>query len=113
MMDTREQSGSVKIHNAAIAEIVSTAIEGIEGVSLSKKTGLGSVLNLFTSGISVKVQDNNEVAIDVKILVAYGRNIPSMARQVQDIVRNALHESTDITVKDVNVNVYGIERRKP
>ena len=87
----------------------------MKSVSLAKGSGLSSLLTVFTEykypSISIKVQENDEVSIDIKISVEYGQNLPAAARQVQDVVKASLEKATDIVIKDVNVHVYGIERR--
>ena len=64
-------------------------------------------------GIIVGVDKNNQVSIEVKVQVHYGLNIPDIARHVQDAIRTAIENTVDIDLKDVNVNIQGIERGKP
>jgi uncharacterized alkaline shock family protein YloU len=109
--------GSIKVHKKVVAEIVASALSDVGGVSLVKQ-GLTGWLVSFVGekanpGISVYVDKNNQVIVEVKILIRYGLNIPETARQVQDTVRQAIERTVDIDLKDVNVIIQGIERGEP
>jgi len=58
----------------------------------------------------VIIDRNNQVTIEVKVNIRYGMNIPDIARFTQDSVRDAIERTVDIDLKDVNVNIQGIER---
>ena len=106
--------GSIKIHKKVLEEITLSAIKDIKGVSLMNKdfrAGLKDFLGIKNSpGIAVIVDKNNQVTIDVKVLVRSGMNIPEVARQVQDTVQQVIEKTVDVDLKDVNVNIQGIER---
>lgn len=107
--------GSIKIHKTVLSEITFSAISEVKGVSLVPKDFFSSVLDIFGMknfpGISVNVDKNNQVVIEVKVIVDYGVNIPDAARQAQDVVRDAIEKTVDVDLKDVNVNIHGIDRR--
>ena len=44
------------------------------------------------------------------MVIKYGYNIPDTAARVQENVRQALEKMSNLSVKDINVNVQGIER---
>jgi uncharacterized alkaline shock family protein YloU len=106
--------GSIKVHKKVLAEIAMSAVNDVNGVSLSRKhfSGLlGSLMkNRDYSGITVIVDKNNQVSVEVKVNVLYGLNIPDVARETQDAIREAIERTVDIDLKDVNVNIQGIER---
>lgn len=106
--------GSIKVHKKVLAEIAVAAIGEVEGVRLASKDICG-VFGLLSGqkgcpGISVNVDRNNQVTIEVQVLVRHGLNIPDIARQIQDVIRRAIEKTVDIDLKDVNVNIQGIER---
>jgi len=107
--------GSIKIHKKVLAEIAYSAVSDVKNVSLMTKdfmAGIGEFLGAKAyPGINVFLDKNNQVSIEVKIKVKYGVNIPDIARQVQDAVRDAVEKTIDIDLKDVHVNIQGIERR--
>lgn len=108
--------GSVKIHNKAIAEIVIAALHEVPGVSTIPPDMLSNLADLVGvrtyPGIDVDIDKNNQVNINVKVCIRYGLNLPDVARQTQQVIRSAVERAVDIDLKDVNVNIYGIERAK-
>ena len=106
--------GSIQVHKEAIADITVSAISEIEGVSLVPRGPRDRMLEFFGkkrySGIKVNIDKDNQVSIYVNVLIRYGANIPTVGRHVQETVRDAVERITDINLKDVHVNVCGIER---
>ena len=107
--------GSIKIHKQAIAEIVVSAIKDLDGVALSENALLNKALQWFDQkmypGINVDIDENHDVAIEVRVVVSYGMNIPSTAVNIQDTVKAAIEKMMDINLKDINVSVVGIKER--
>ncbi|MFH1360566.1 MAG: Asp23/Gls24 family envelope stress response protein [Candidatus Omnitrophota bacterium] len=108
--------GSIQIHKKVLADIAYSTIHEIEGVSLIPGDLMTRVMDFCgkTSypGISVHIDPEGEVMIEVKILVHYGINIPDIARQVQDAIRTRVEKIAEINLKDIHVNIQGIERGK-
>lgn len=106
--------GSVHIHQKAIADIVASAIQEMEGVSLVPNSWQSQVLEVFGrkcySGITVAIDKDNQVSLEIKIFVRYGVNIPAIGRQIQEAVRSAIEKIADVQLKDINVNIQGVER---
>ena len=109
--------GSIQIHKEAISDITVSALSEIEGVSLPAEGPKDRLLEFFGkksySGIKVSIDKDHQVSIQVNILVKYGMNIPMIGRQVQETVRAAVEKTTEINLKDIHVNVCGIERGSP
>jgi len=114
MKDARVDLGSVQIHKKVIADIASTAIDEIDGVRLIPQDVVGKISELIgrksSPGVIIQIDQNNQVAVEVKVYVRYGLNIPDIARVVQDRIRAAIERTADIDLKDINVNIQGIER---
>ena len=112
--DNNVEFGAIKIHNEAIADIVYSALREIEGVSLPPLSFSDRLLVFFGkasySGIKVNIDKDNQISIDIKIFVRYGTNIPLLSRHVQETVRSAVERMAEINLKDINVNIRGIER---
>ncbi len=106
--------GTIQIHKNVLVDIAHSAIKEIEGVSLAPGDVGGQVFALFskkeTSGIRVFIDRDNQVSIEVKIKVRYGLNIPDVARQVQDAIREAVQQTADIKLNDIHVSIQRIER---
>ena len=52
----------------------------------------------------------NAVALEVRVRIRYGLNIPDTAQHVQEVIREKFEQLTDIDLREVNVNVQGIEK---
>ena len=108
--------GTVQVDKKVIAEIISSVISDVNGVCLIQKNIGNRFFEVFGQkdfpGITVKVDENSDVTLELKVLVQYGMNIPDAARQVQEAVKAAIDKTLDVNVKDINVNVQGIARGK-
>lgn len=112
--ESRNDLGAIKIHKNVIASISSLAAVEIEGV---KKVGgsFGSSLMELVGqkpllAIKVEINKNEEVKVVIPVVIKYGFNIPDIANKVQENVRAALEKMTNLSIKDININVQGIER---
>lgn len=112
--NTNVDLGSIKIHKKVLAEITSSAIQDVKGVSLISKNFVGNIGELLGfkdfPGISVTVDKDNQVTIEVKVRVEYGLSVLDIARQTQDAIRKSIEKTVDIDLTDVNVNIQGVER---
>lgn len=106
--------GSIKVHKKVLADIASSAIKDIDGIKLVQQDLTSCLPNLWGArclpGVVVNVDKNNQVSMEVKVVVRYGLNIQDIARQAQDVIRQAVERTVDIDLKDVNINIQGIER---
>jgi len=112
--ESRTDLGQIRVHNNAISSIAAIAaldIPGVKSINKDLKSKFMSFLaGKDNSGIRVEINKNQEVRIDIPIFVKYGFNIPEISSMVQEKVRLALEEMTNLTIKDININVVGIER---
>ena len=109
--------GSVKVHKNALAEIIFSAVTSIEGVTFIHQHWADH-LNEFLGihiypGIHVEIDENYDVIIEVKVIVKYGLHVADVANQIQDVVKLAIEKMVDINLRDINVNIQGIERGTP
>ena len=113
--DDKSDFGTVKIHNNVITSIAYLATLEVDGISricddiksyvfqlLGKKTKSGA--------IDVRPEKNDNVSIIIPVIVKYGYNIPEVALKVQDQVKTAVEESTDISIKDIVIKIKGVEK---
>jgi uncharacterized alkaline shock family protein YloU len=118
MMTGREETstdlGKIKIHKNVIASITSIAACQIEGVKSIGKD-LRSIVREFLdkkehSAVLVEIDKNGEVWLEIPLVIKFGFNIPDVAAKVQENVRGALEKMTSLPIKDININVQGIEK---
>lgn len=112
--ESRTDLGAIRIHRNVIASIASLAILEIEGVARVGGDLKSSVSELLgrksLSSIKVEFSRNDEVKVEIPVIVKYGFNIPEVANKAQESVRNALEKMTNLSIKDININVQRIER---
>ncbi len=110
--DQKVDLGSIQIHKKVIADIAAAALSEIEGVTLSLRSWRNRLMEFVgrkeLAGINVQIDKNSQVSLELKVYIRYGINIPDMAQQVQETVRRAVEKTTDINLKEVNVNIQGI-----
>ncbi|MGI6199464.1 MAG: Asp23/Gls24 family envelope stress response protein [Christensenellales bacterium] len=99
---------------ATIAGLAAAEIEGVAGMSGGMVEGIGELLGRknLTKGVRVEV-GQQEAAVDLNLVVAYGSTIHQVCRDVQENVRKAIETMTGLKVVEVNVNVLGISVPKP
>lgn len=108
-------NGGVRISTdvvASIAGVAATDVEGVLEMSGGIK-GLSDILGLknISKGIKVEVRDK-DTAVDLSIIVEYGKNISDVAKKVQENVKTSIENMTGLKVIDVNINVQGISMPK-
>jgi uncharacterized alkaline shock family protein YloU len=112
--ESRTDLGTIRIHKNVVASIASLAaveIEGVKRVGGNFKSGLSELIGKkLLSAINVEINKNEEVKVEIPLIIKYGFNIPNVANKVQENVRNNLEKMISLSIKDINVNVQGIER---
>lgn len=112
--ETQTDIGAVRIHKnvvASIASLAATEVEGVKRIGGDFKSGLLELVGQKTAfAIKVEFDKNEEVDVEIPIIIKYGFNIPDVASKIQENVRSALEKMTSLSVKDININVQGIER---
>lgn len=109
----KESNGSITFANEVVATIAGLAaadIPGVAGMSGGLVDGMAEMMGRknVTKGIRVEV-GTEEVAVDVAIVVEYGRPITQVAEQIQSSVKKAIETMTGLKVVEVNVDVQGIK----
>ena len=112
----KQENGSVMISEDVITAIVAQAVSEVEGiVGLNTKPG-ADIADLigkksWGKGMKIMIAEDDSVAIDCNLTVAYGMSVVDTAAAVQDAVRNAVESMAGVKVTAVNVNVCGIVRK--
>lgn len=112
--ESKTDLGVIKIHKKVIASIASLASMEVEGAKRVGGDLKSSIFELFgkknQSSIKVDIDKNGEVRLEIPLVIKYGFNLPEVANKVQQNVHNALEKMTNLTIKDIDINVQGIER---
>ena len=97
----QESGGSVRVSEAALAEIVRRAVASVEGARLRKgRRRLG-----------VELHDGRARA-QLQLAIAYGQVLPEVSAAVQERVVDALARMFDVEVEVVDVTVEQLERAR-
>ncbi len=111
---SRTDLGAIRIHKDVIASIASLAaleIEGVKKIGGDLKASIYELLGKKQQrGISVEIDRNDEVKLNVPVVIRYGYNITEIARNVQENIQQSLEKMTNLTIKEINVNVQRIEK---
>ena len=111
-MDT--QYGTILIDEDVIATYAgSVAVEcfGIVGMAaVNMKDGLVKLLkrDYLTHGISVSVEDENQITIDFHVIVSYGVSIQTVSDNLIETVKYKVESFTGMTVSKINIYVEGV-----
>jgi uncharacterized alkaline shock family protein YloU len=106
-------SGTILIHNdsiASVALIAATDIEGVKSIGTKLTSRLLELIGRKSSVIKVTIDKNSRLSLTIPLITQYGYNIPDVANKVQENVRAAVEKMTDLSIKDININVQGVQR---
>ena len=108
--------GDVKIHENVVASLVRQAALEQEGVSrLAGSALVDDIANLVGSrrmqarAITIAVNENNQITIEIKLNLKVGFTIPEVAENVQKAVIADVEKVTGMTVTTVHVLVQDID----
>ncbi len=107
--------GAVQMHKKVIGDIAAASLKEISGVSLAQFGIIASIFEAFGyknyPGVRVTIDKEGLVSIQIRVVVEYGLNIPTVASKVQEVVRAAVERAVDIDLKEINVNIQSVERK--
>lgn len=108
------ETEAINVSDEVIAICAANATRKTKGVK-RLEGGLSNALSmnilgreLPAKGIKVS-RDDSSCEIDTHIIVEYGCNIPTVAWDIQENVKNEISYMTGIRVTAVNINVEGVE----
>ncbi|WP_417081894.1 Asp23/Gls24 family envelope stress response protein, partial [Mobilibacterium timonense] len=111
------ENGTVSVEDQVIFQYVSDEVLKFDGVSRL----VGGITESFAKNIfgrdtdvqGIKVnRDGNEISIDIHLIAYYGVNIPQMAFDIQNSVKEVVEAYTGLSVSAINIGVEGIDKRK-
>jgi len=110
---TNTNLGFIHIHKDVIANIASIATLEIEGVARIDAEH-NAFLKLFygkqKNAMKVYISKDEEVILDIPIVIKYGYNIAEVSSRIQENVQDALDKMANLSIKNINIIVKGIER---
>ena len=111
-----QENGNVMISEDVIAVIVAHALAEVDGIgSLGSKPGIViedfAAKKNWSKSLKILIAEDNTVAIDCSIMVAYGNSVVDVAAAAQQNVTANVESMTGVKVSGVNVNICGIVRK--
>ena len=102
------------IADGVVETIVSIAVQDVEGVAgLSSSTAAGLLSNLKTkpaaNGIEVVANEDNTLAVAVRIVAKYGYALPAVAEAIREAVADAVMTQISLDVSNVDVYIDSIQ----
>lgn len=108
----RTEMGNIQIAPEVIEIIAGLAtieVEGVAGMSGGFASGVAELLGRKNLSKGVKVEvGQKEAAVDVSVVIEYGRRIPEVASAIQANVKHAIQSMTGLTVVEVNVHIHDV-----
>lgn len=111
------QASPLSFEEKVIETIVDVALQSIDGlISVNGRFLSDMTENLeeqpqVASGIDVEV-GKEEVAVDLEVIVAYGKDIPKLFAQVQEVVLEEISRLTSLKVKEINIRIADIVKQE-
>ncbi|MGE7716479.1 Asp23/Gls24 family envelope stress response protein [Priestia megaterium] len=96
-----------------IAGIAANEIKGILSMSGGFMSGLTDRFRGtedITKGINAEVGEK-QVALDLKVIVEYGKNVPAIFSKTVNNVKKSVHDMTGLEVVEVNMHVEDVMTR--
>ncbi|MCF8889623.1 MULTISPECIES: Asp23/Gls24 family envelope stress response protein [Priestia] len=96
-----------------IAGIAANEIKGILSMSGGFMSGLTDRFRStedITKGINAEVGEKR-VALDLKVIVEYGKNVPAIFSETVNNVKKSVHDMTGLEVVEVNMHVEDVMTR--
>lgn len=108
--------GTIEIATDVLEIIVGVAASQVEGVNRMRGSIANNVSELFgrtehSKGVKLTMADDT-IAADVYVYLDYGVNVPKVALDMQDKVKQQVSLMTELTVTEVNVHIVGIVPEK-
>ncbi|WP_070120716.1 Asp23/Gls24 family envelope stress response protein [Bacillus marinisedimentorum] len=112
-MSNTQDLGKVEIAPEVIEVIAGLAASEVEGVASMRGNFAADVIERLgkkSHGKGVKVElSENGITIDVFAVMKFDVNIPEVARQIQENIRQTLLNMTALEVEEINIHVVGVQ----
>ncbi|OFI47707.1 hypothetical protein BG262_08380 [Floricoccus penangensis] len=112
--DNKNTSGQLTFDDKVLKKIIGIALAEVDGL-LDVDGGFfsnlaGKIVNSNdpTKGIEVEV-GKEQIAVDMKAIVEYGRNIQSIYENMQKVISDQVKKMTGLDLVELNVDVVDIQ----
>ena len=112
--------GEIKVHENVISSLARLAALGVEGVSrlagnalVDNIAEIVGIRSMQDRAITVRMAENDRVAIEIRLNLKLGYRLPKVASEVQKAVIAAVENATGMTVTKVDVLIQAVEADRP
>lgn len=103
------QSGdrSIKISDEVLSKVAALAAKDIDGVANLE----GCSKSILSPGVAPVVIENmgGAIAVTIRVVLKNGYRAVSVAKQIQQSVKQNVQDMTGVTAVNVNVEISGVE----
>jgi uncharacterized alkaline shock family protein YloU len=109
----QEPTNELSFEEKVIETIIAAALTSVDGlISLNGRFITDETEDLekqeqVASGINVEI-GKEEIAVDLEVVVLYGKDMPKLFGQVQEIVLQEVSRLTTLTVKEINIRIADV-----
>ncbi|AYC30792.1 Asp23/Gls24 family envelope stress response protein [Paenisporosarcina cavernae] len=116
-IEGKESLGTIEVASEVlevIAGIATTDVEGVAGTRGTFASGVAEKLGKKVHGKGIRTEWLTDgLYVDIYCVITFGYSIPSVAKEVQTKVRQAIQDMTSLETKEVNVHVAAIQFDQP
>lgn len=106
-----DEIGDVRIAPGVLELIIGLAASEVEGVAGLSGGVIGGISDWLkrgpTKGVKIDIEDSS-IDVELHLIVDYGRNLPEVAKRVQENVKKAVESMTSCAVNAVDVHIDGL-----
>ncbi|MBO7377877.1 MAG: Asp23/Gls24 family envelope stress response protein [Clostridia bacterium] len=99
-----ESKGKTIYGVGIVKGIVSLAVSEVAGVAISPK---GKKTAKISDAIKLKIADK-DISVDVFVNVFTGYNVPDVAFNIQQNIKQSVESMSEYRIKEVNVHIVGV-----
>ncbi|MGM9887405.1 MAG: Asp23/Gls24 family envelope stress response protein [Lactococcus sp.] len=108
-----EELGDIVIAPEVLEVIIGITTAKIDGVYALRNKRLADSLGKKAEGRGVYIDTKDDkVTVEVYVYLTYGVSVPTVATKIQKEVKEAVAQTTEIIVDDVNIHVVGVVTEK-
>lgn len=105
-------------------EVAPEVLEVISGIAANEVDGVYAMQGKLTAGVSELFgrvdhkkgvhlsAEDDQLKVDVYCYFKYGVNVPHVAREMQQKIKDQVYHMTDIQLSEVNIHIVGIVPEK-
>ena len=102
MDNVRSGERSIKISDEVLCRVASLALRDVEGVAHPAAAGM------FSQPVTIE-NLGGAIAVNIRVVLKSGYRAVTVAKQIQQTVKQSVQDMTGVTAVSVNVEVSGVE----